>query len=511
MEGSYSGDLNSFKSVNDICRIVRNSKKQPHPQECRKDTSYGSRWESPDVIKRDFKAVPFKEHVEIDVGGSPLFYDGDTAYIPSDEAHTLIVGATGSRKTRCVIAPTIKLLAKAGESIVVTDPKGELLDFSFTDLKTYGYDIHVLDFRSMSGNTCWNPLAIPYHLMKSGDKSMENEGRLMLLRLVSDMIPLVANIDPYWVTSAQGLLFGMMVLVIKKARNVSEATIYNVVMNVDRIFLSERTMEAFVNVLDKGSPEYVPIMAVINNATNTRRCILSTFNQAMTLYTGDNNIIDMLSKNTVELDTLGMKKSALFLVLPDENPSTYPLVTMFISQLYGALIKKAQSMESIKKLPVRVNYVLDEFAALPRVNAMPNMITAARGRNIRFILAIQDMAQLTLRYREDSKTIASNCANWVYLYCRQMEFLKELSDIVGNDDNGKPLITANGLMNLDVGEALIICGRMRPFRSKLRDISEYPGSDDHYPIEERASKCPREMNLLTRCKVTVNPFEDFEF
>ena len=502
------GNANSSDSVNNMRNLV-NSLNNKDTRVRRRDPE-GSRWESADVIKSKFKSVPFKEFIDADVGGMPFFYEGDLAYVSPEEGHTLIIGSTGSRKTRCVVAPTIKILAKAGESIVVTDPKGELLDFTHSDLKKYGYEVCTLDFRSMSSNISWNPLAIPYKLLRSGDKNMENEGRLMLLRLASDMIPLVYSEDPYWVTSAQGLLYGMMLCVINNSRSVAEATIYNVVLNVARVFATEDSIYEFIKTLNVKSPEYVPLMTVANNAMSTRRCILSIFNQNMSLYVYDNCIIDMLSDNTIDLDSVGMRKTALFLLLPDENPSTYPLVVMFLSQLYGALIKKAQSMEGIKKLPVRVNYILDEFASLPRMNSMVNMIVAARGRNIRFVLAIQDMAQLAYRYGEDGKTITSNCVNWVYLYCRQMDFLRELSEIVGYDCNGNPLISTNGLMNLDVGEALVICGRMRPFRSKLRDISEYPESDCHYPVEKRNIKNPRVIDIMARRKMKGNPLDDFE-
>lgn len=508
MGRDLAGYTNSFDSVNNMRNLIHTTNKET---QVRRQSPEGSRLESIDTIKSKFKSVPFKEFIESDVGGIPLFYEGDLAYVSPEEGHALVIGSTGSRKTRCVVAPTIKILAKAGESIVVTDPKGELLDFTHSDLMKYNYEVNVLDFRSLSSNISWNPLTIPYNLIKSGDKYMENEGKLMLLRLASDMIPLIYDEDPYWVTSAQSLLYGMMLCVINNSRSAAEATIYNVVMNVAKVFATDETLCDFVKTLKVKSPEYVPLMTVINNAISTRRCILSVFNQNMSLYVHDNCIVDMLSDNTIDFDSVGTRKTALFLILPDENPSTYPLVVMFLSQLYGALIKKAQSMEGVKKLPVRVNYILDEFASLPKMNSMVNMIAAARGRNIRFVLAIQDMAQLAYRYGEDGKTIASNCANWVYLYCRQMDFLRELSEIVGCDRNGNPLISTNGLMNLDIGEALIICGRMRPFRSRLMDISEYPESDCHYLVEKRDVKNPVVMDLLARCKRKNDSPNDFKF
>ena len=472
-----------------------------------------SKWESKEVIVSTFNSFVHNDTKPEDGAGVPLYYNEGRVYY-GNETHVLVIGSTGSRKTRCVIAPTVKLLARGGESMVVADPKGELLDFAYPDLVRYGYNVHVMDFRSVTGNTCWNPMAIPFDLIKSGDMSKENEGRMMLSRLASDMIPVFNENDPYWEMAAQRLLYAMMLLVINNAKSVGEASLYNVVQNVDRIFRSETVMDAFLSTLNPKSPEYLSMLTVVCNATSTRNCVLSIFNQHMSPYMNDSHLVDMLSRNSFKMESLATEKSALFLVLPDENPSTYPLATMFLSQLYGALVKKAQSMDGEKKLPIRVNFVLDEFASLPKMQSMPNMITAARGRNIRFILAIQDMFQLIHRYNDDGKTIASNCNTWVYLYSRQISFLNELSETVGNDKDGNPLISATGLMNLDPGEALIICGRMHPFLSKLLDISEYSDSNQHYPVKSRTPIVPKCMDLASRCKKSVKEvsgFDDFDF
>lgn len=501
----------------DISALKKNCKRNPgkgsKPTKTASESRNISKWESKETIVKTFDSFPYKDTKQENGAGVPLYYDGDKVY-HGDETHVLVIGSTGSRKTRCVIAPTVKLLARGGESMVVADPKGELLDFAYPDLVRYGYNIHVMDFRSVTGNTCWNPMAIPFDLIKSGDAIKENEGRMMLSRLASDMIPVFNEDDQYWERSAQGLLYAMMLLVIKNAKSVGEANLYNVVQNVDRIFQSESVMNTFLSTLSPKSPEYLPILTIVCNATTTRNCVLSTFNQHMSPYMNDSHLVDMLSRNSFKMESLATEKSALFLVLPDENPSTYPLAVMFLSQLYGALVKKAQSMDGEKKLPIRVNFVLDEFAALPKMRSMPNMITAARGRNIRFILAIQDMFQLIHRYNDDGKTIASNCNTWIYLYSRQISFLNELSETVGNDENGNPLISAIGLMNLDLGEALVICGRMHPFLSKLLDISEYNDSDQHYPVKNRNPIVPKCMDLISRCKKSIKEasgFDDFDF
>jgi len=121
-----------------------------------------------------------------------------------------------------------------------------------------------------------------------------------------------------------------------------------------------------------------------------------------------------------------------------------------------------------------VNFILDEFCNIPRIDAMSNIITASRSRNIRFMLAIQSHNQLIATYGDKADTIMSNCLSIVYLYTRDYGFLSYLSNIVGEDENGRSLITPSALMRLNKnkGEALILCERMDPFISNLLDINE---------------------------------------
>lgn len=472
------------------------------------DENYG-RWAPVDDVKGVMKPVDIRGSHDIGEVGVPIYYEGDTAYVDRSDSHTLIIGSTGSRKTRSSIAPLLKLMARSGESVVVADPKGELLDRTYRDFTDNGYEVRVINLRRTDCSDRWSPLAIPYRLIKSKNPEDVSRGKSYVRELAADMIPIVNMSDPYWETTAQRGLNALMVTLINTARKESEVNLSNLVMMINQIFESESNMSRFLNSFKGNEPEYIAVKPIVNNAPNTRACILSMLYQGLSAYTSDETVIDMLSESSFDMMDLGRRRMALFMTLPDENTALNSLASMLISQLYGSLISLAQSMEGEKVLPVRVNFVLDEFANLPPVNGMAGMITASRGRNIRFILAIQDMFQLNHRYGYDGRTIASNCTNWIYLYSRQIDFLNELSEMVGRDRDGKLLISPSKLMNLDSGrcEALVFAGRMRPFLTRLKDISEYPGTSMDYPLVPREVRNQVTFDFLRRrCRKSDNRY-----
>ena len=132
-----------------------------------------SRWAKDEEVKSKLKEVnitlPTLPHA-----GIPLLVKGQKVWVDDGEAHTLIMGSTGSGKTRRLINPLIKILAKKGESMILTDPKGELYEENVAMLTTKGYNIVLLNLRNPEKGNAWNPLTLPYQLYKKGsDKANE--------------------------------------------------------------------------------------------------------------------------------------------------------------------------------------------------------------------------------------------------------------------------------------------------------------------------------------------------
>ena len=139
----------------------------------KKDKGY-SRWCTEKEMKKTlFEVDPRADTIEH--AGIPIISDGKKMWVDDGEAHNIVVGATGSGKTQIVVFPMIRLLAKAGESMVLTDPKGELFEGTAGMLKEKGYNIVVLNFRDPQKGNAWNPMNLPYKLYQEGntDKAVE--------------------------------------------------------------------------------------------------------------------------------------------------------------------------------------------------------------------------------------------------------------------------------------------------------------------------------------------------
>ena len=139
----------------------------------KKDKGY-SRWAKEKEMKKVLKCVHPSDE-KADYAGIPLISKNGELWVDDGEYHNLVIGATGSGKTVSTILPTIKILAKKGESIICTDPKGELFEKTGSMLKAKGYNIILLNFRNPQRGNAWNPLTLPYRLYKSGnqDKAIE--------------------------------------------------------------------------------------------------------------------------------------------------------------------------------------------------------------------------------------------------------------------------------------------------------------------------------------------------
>ena len=170
----------------------------------KKDKGY-SRWAKDKEIKAELKMVPIKAPTA-EAGGIPLILNEHEAWVDDGEYHTIVIGATGSGKTQTVIKPTAKLLAKNGESMIITDPKGEIYESTANMLRAKGYNVLVLNFRNPQKGSGWNPLSLPYHMYKEGnqDKAIELLDDLALNILYDSSN---ANADPFWEKTSADYFF----------------------------------------------------------------------------------------------------------------------------------------------------------------------------------------------------------------------------------------------------------------------------------------------------------------
>jgi|GEM_PF-2976652 len=433
----------------------------------------------------------------VGLGGVPLSWNENrnSVFVDIEDSHTLVIGPTGSKKSRLVAMPMVRILGSAGESIIVCDPKAEIFNRTASFLKEIGYEIGVLNLRNPNEGSAWNPLEIAYDYYRSGDLEKIDKA----YEYANDIITNLVNIDfernksdPFWDNSFSSFALGLIILLFKicdegnvdsqhvNLRNLIE--LRKVLFQGDMSTDSERFVQnniAKYAVADKHLESL--LLGIFTAAPQTRMSILATFDSKMRIFLTKTQVTNMLSsKSTLPLNKLITEKTAIFLILPDEKTSFHSIVSLFVKQSYEYFIDLAQSWtDNNQTQNRRINYVLDEFSSLPTIKDFPAMITAARSRNIRFNIFVQSKHQMILRYNKEADTILTNCKNWVFLTSREILLLQELSALAGEiTDPGalvKQVLPVSDLQRLDkdLGEAVIMRDRSKPYLSTLADIEVY--------------------------------------
>ena len=433
-----------------------------------------STWAKAKDIKTDtdVKKV-FAADEKSDYAGVPLISNGKELWVDNGEYHTLVIGATGSGKTQDTILPAIKVLAKHGESVVVTDPKGEIYEKAGGLLKKNGYNIILLNFRSPQNGNTWNPLELPYRLYKNGnqDKAIELLDDLALNILYEE----TNNNDPFWEKTAADYFSGIALAMFEDATE-DKININSINMTAtvgEDKFGGSTYIKEYFNTKDPASAAYVNASGTVMAPSETKGGIISVFKQKVKLFASRENLSEMLSYSDFPLDIIGKEKTALFIIIQDEKKTYHSLATILVKQIYETLIDVAQ--ENGGKLPVRTNFLLDEFANMPPLKDVTTMITAARSRQIRFTMIIQNFAQLNKVYgKDDAETIKGNCGNIIYLISTELAALEEISKLCGEKKSKKddktastPLVTVSDLQRMKKFDHIILRMRKNPFKTSF--------------------------------------------
>lgn len=435
-------------------------------------------------------------------GGIVLGYDErhGKAWLNAGDTHTLIVGATRSGKTRRLIFPTIWELAKAGESMILTDPKGELYERSRDYLRKHGYNIVLLDFRNPRRGNHWNPIQPVAAAVAENDYSRASEMAWDIAHMIVHQTPITG--DPIWANGEESTIAAMIMLAVMESPDAGYkhmGTAYTILYT-----LGGADEEGNLPLNDYITS--LPVGHLAKAAYGT--AMLAPYRQRGSFFTGasadlrlwaDPSIVHLTSTQDHELDMPGREKTAVFLCVPDEKSTRHILASLYIDQVYQALVSLA--VRHGGRLPVRVNFLLDEFGNMPAINDFDKKLTVAGGRNIRFALVVQDVAQLKRHYRESVQTITGNCHTWIYLVTADVETAKLISAKTGqytvetdsysssirNKDassgvnystTGRALLLADEVMRWPQDMSLILQSRNFPMRLPLPDLSKWPADKE---------------------------------
>lgn len=471
----------------------------------KKDKGY-SRWAKEREIKEELEQVEIKQ-ARSKAAGVPLILNEKEMWVDNSEYHSLVIGATGSGKTQTVILPQVHSLAKARESMIITDPKGEIYEKTSNMLRAKGYEILLLNFRDPQNGSSWNPMTLPYQMYKSGnqDKAIELLDDLALNILYDDSNK---NQDPFWEKTSADYFSGVALGLFEDAKedeiNINSISLATTVG--EEKFGGSTYIKEYFAAKDPGSAAAINASSTIMAPSETKGSILSVFKQKVKLFASRDNLSEMLSHSDVNLETIGEKPTAVFIVIQDEKKTYHSLVTIFLKQVYETLIASAQKHGG--KLPIRTNFLLDEFANMPPLKDVTTMITAARSRRIRFTMIIQNFAQLDSVYgKEEAETIRGNCGNIIYLITTELKALEEISKMCGEVKSKKddktastPLVTVSDLQRMKQFEVIILRMRKQPFKTKFTPYFKLDWGKSYPP-----AKYP------TRQKREVHTFDIKEF
>lgn len=416
--------------------------------------------------------------------GVPLDYEAESGIVYSDgsDSHTMLIGSTGSKKSRLVVMPTVRILSANGENMVICDPKGEIFRRTSGFLQECGYNVHSINLREPQKGDGWNILEIPFQYYCDGDVDKACE---LINDMTINLMPIQAK-DPYWDYSARDVLFGLVLLLfdICKERGIGTklANMHGVLMLREELFSSTdndviRKKKIWKHA-ENNEMIRMRLIGTVIAPEKTLSCIISTFDQHMSCFSLQPKVVSMLEKSTFDVNDFGFGRNAVYLIMPDEKTTFHKLITVFLKQIYEVMINNAFNLTDDNRFPTRINYILDEFSSLPTISDFPQMIAASRSRNIRFLLVVQSKHQLRQRYGEETDTVMSNCMNWMFLTSRELEVLREISELGGTTGNNHvPLISVSRLqhLNKEKGECVVFSGRKLPFLSKLPDIDFYDG------------------------------------
>jgi type IV secretion system protein VirD4 len=420
----------------------------------------------------------------------------EKVWLNKEDRHTLILGATRSGKDRKILMPTIWELAKAGESMIIGDPKGESYITTRDYLQSKGYKVIALNLRDPALGNQWNMLNLVNKAVDNNDIAKASELAWNISNIIGKQ-NFGKGDQPIWQNGQESALAALILLTafnseFKFQRHM--ATVYHLLALYGQPVITPNGFE-FVPLLEYMNrlPIKHPAKAAFAVASiapyKMRASFFTTVLSSLRLFT-DPNIADMTAKQDHEFADIGIEKTAVFLIIPDEISTRDVLATLYIDQVYQSLVELANQRGG--RIPRRVNIILNEFGNLPPIPDFDKKLTVAGGRGIRFTLAVQDITQIKKLYKENAQTITGNCHDWIYLKTADVDTAKLISEKTGKytveTENASSSIQSKGhSMSHGVGlaqRALLLPDEVLRWNineSLVLPISEFPA---RYPLPD---------------------------
>ena len=405
--------------------------------------------------------------------------------------NVLVIGGSGAGKTRFYVKPNVM---QANCSMVVLDPKGEILRDTGWLLQKKGYKVRVLDLIDMPRSHCYNPFV---YLRD------DNDVQRLVTNLFKSTTPKGAQSqDPFWDTAAQMLLMALvfylkyeapedeqnfaMVMEMLRAGDVDEED-GSVPSALDNLFFDLRRNE----------PDHIALKyydAYHSGSAKTLKSIQITLAARLEKFNLE-SVAGLTITDELDLWELGEKKTALFAIVPDNDTSFNFLVSILYTQLFQQLFEVADKKYG-KNLPVHVQFLMDEFANVSLPDDFDKILSVMRSRGVSVSIILQNLAQLKALFEKQWESIIGNCDEFVYLGGNEKETHKYVSELLGKEtidtntygrstgrngnystnyqNTGRELMTPDEVRMLDNRYAILFIKGERPVMDLKYDILRHP-------------------------------------
>ena len=424
----------------------------------------------------------------------------------------LVIGGSGSGKTRFFVKPSIMQMHS---SYVITDPKGQLLTETGKML-LHGapkLDENGKPVRDGRGKVIYEPYRIKVLNTINFSKSMKYNP-LAYVRSEKDILKLVNVIiantkgdgekssEDFWV-KAERLLYCALIGYIWHEAEPEERNFITLLdlLNACEAREDDETYKSPVDILfddlAKKQPEHFAVKQYVKfkmAAGKTLKSILVSCGARLAPF-DIKELRDIMTEDELELDTMGDRKTALFLIMSDTDTTFNFVIAMLQSQLFNLLCDKADDFYN-GRLPVHVRCLLDEFANIGQIPNFDKLIATIRSREISASIILQSQSQLKTIYKDAADTIVGNCDSTLFLGGKEKGTLKEISELLGKEtidslsqsENrgaqtshglsyqklGKELMTQDEIAVMDGGKCILQLRGVRPFFSDKFDITKHP-------------------------------------
>ena len=498
----------------------------------RREEHGSAKWGLPGQINKKY-ANPKKTENKILTQNIAIGLDG---HVHRRNLNVLICGGSGSGKTRFYAKPNIM---NANSSLVVLDPKGEILRDTGHLLENEGYDIKVIDLINMEKSHCYNPFV---YLRD------DNDIQRLVTNLFKNTTPKGSQSqDPFWDQAATMLLLALVFYLHYEAP--PEEQNFPMVMEMIRAGEVKEDDDNYKSALDilferlaMRNAEHIALKyyrSYHSGSGKTLKSIQITLISRLEKFNLE-SLAGITQCDELELSELGERKTAIFAVIPDNDSSFNFIVGMLYTQLFQQLYYQADIVHG-GRLPVHVHFVMDEFANVALPDEFDKLLSTMRSREISVSIIIQNLAQLKALFEKQWESIVGNCDEFLYLGGNEQSTHEYVSKLLGketidmntygqskgrngsysrNDQiTGRELMTPDEVRRLDNKYALLFVRGEYPVQDFKYDILHHPnvsritdgGAESYRHGEDLHSFAVLGVNetLLKACK--ENPVDEDDY